>query len=220
VPALLVSGQDDLRTPLEGAQRLAALLPHSSVVSVPGTGHSVFGSDLTGCSDRALRAFFLNHTVQTSCKLTQGRIRPDGPIPASLAQVRAAAAKGKRGRTVSAAALTVFDVLEQSADALLSNPFGIIHGGGLRGGRYFETTKTIALRDVVFIPGVHVTGDVSEGGAATLRISGKAASQGHIRIARGLVTGVLGGRSVRGRIGSLSQPARAGLARVPQHVAR
>jgi pimeloyl-ACP methyl ester carboxylesterase len=220
VPALLLSGQDDLRTPLEGAQRLAALLPRASVVSVPGTGHSVFGSDLTGCSSRALKAFFLNHKVQTSCKRTQGRIRPDGPIPASLAQVRPAAAKGKRGRTVSAATLTVFDVLEQSADALLSNPFGIIHGGGLRGGRYFETTKTIALRDVVFIPGVHVTGDVSEGGAATLRISGKAASQGHIRIARGLVTGVLGGRSVRGRIGSLSQPARAGLARVSQHVAR
>ncbi|MEA2885568.1 MAG: hypothetical protein QOH32_4887, partial [Bradyrhizobium sp.] len=183
-------------------------------------GHSVFGSDLTGCSSRALKAFFLNRKVQTSCKRTQGRIRPDGPIPASLAQVRPAAAKGKRGRTVSAATLTVFDVLEQSADALLSNPFGIIHGGGLRGGRYFETTKTIALRDVVFIPGVHVTGDVSEGGAATLRISGKAASQGHIRIARGLVTGVLGGRSVRGRIGSLSQPARAGLARVSQHLAR
>jgi pimeloyl-ACP methyl ester carboxylesterase len=220
VPALLLSGQDDLRTPLEGAQRLAALLPRASLVSVPGTGHSVFGSDLTGCSGRALRAFFLGRTVQTSCKRTQGRIRPDGPIPASIAQVRPAAAKGKRGRTVSAATLTVFDVLEQSADALLSNPFGIIHGGGLRGGRYFETTKTIALRDVVFIPGVHVTGAVSEGGAATLHISGKAASQGHIRIARGRVTGVLGGRTVRGRIGSLSQPARAGIARVSRRLAR
>jgi pimeloyl-ACP methyl ester carboxylesterase len=220
VPALLVSGQDDLRTPLEGAQRLAALLPHSSVVSVPGTGHSVFGSDLTGCSDRALRAFFLSRKVQTGCKRTQGRIRPDGPIAASIAQVRPAAAKGIRGRTVAAAALTVFDVLEQSADALLSNPFGIIHGGGLRGGRYFETTKTIALRDVVFIPGVHVTGQVSEGGVATLRIRGKAASRGHIHIARGRVTGVLGGRTVRGRIGLLSQPARASLARVSQHLAR
>jgi pimeloyl-ACP methyl ester carboxylesterase len=220
VPALLVSGQDDLRTPLEGAQRLAALLPRSTVVSVPGTGHSVFGSDLSGCSDRALKAFFLSRTVQTSCKRTQGRIRPDGPIPSSIAQVRPAAAKGKRGRTVTAAALTVFDVLEQSADALLSNPFGIIHGGGLRGGRYFETTKTIALRDVVFIPGVHVTGHVSEGGAAALRISGKAAAQGRIRIARGRVTGVLGGRMLRGRIGSLSQPARAGMARVSQHLGR
>jgi hypothetical protein len=111
-------------------------------------------------------------------------------------------------------------VLEQSADSLLGNPFGTIQGGGLRGGRYFETTKTIALRGVVFIPGVRVTGHVSEGGAATLSISGKAASQGHIRIARGRVTGVLGGRPVSGRIGSLSQPARAGMARVAQHLAR
>jgi hypothetical protein len=180
----------------------------------------VLGSDLTGCSDRALAALFGNRTIQTSCKRTQGRIRPDGPIPATIAQVRPAAAKAKRGRTVSAAVLTVFDVLEQSADSLLGNPFEIIHGGGLRGGRYFETTKTIALRDVVYIPGVHVTGHVSEGGAATLRISGKAASHGHIRIASGRVTGVLGGRAVKGRINSLSQPASAGLARVSRHLAR
>ena len=70
-----------------GAQRLAALLPRSSVVSVPGTGHSVFGSDLTGCSDRALKAFFLSRKVQTGCKQTQGRIRPDGPIPSSIASL-------------------------------------------------------------------------------------------------------------------------------------
>jgi pimeloyl-ACP methyl ester carboxylesterase len=218
LPALLVSGQDDLRTPLEAAQRMAALLPHSSLVSIPGQGHSVFGSDLTGCSDRALAAFFGGRTVSTNCKRRQGRIRPDGPIPGSMREVRPAAAKGKRGRTVAAAALTVFDVLEQSADSLLSDPLGLIRGGGLRGGRYFETTRSIVLRDVVYIPGVHVTGAVSQGGSATLKISGKPASAGHIRIAHGRVTGVLGGTRIRGRIGSLSAPAGA-IARVSSHLA-
>jgi hypothetical protein len=110
---------------------------------------------------------------------------------------------------VSAAALTVFDVLEQSADGLLTNPLGIIRGGGLRGGRYFETRNSIALRDVVYIPGVHVTGQVTEGGTATLQISGKSASRGHIRISHGRVTGVLGGSPIRGRLVALSAPAAA-----------
>jgi hypothetical protein len=110
---------------------------------------------------------------------------------------------------VSAAALTVFDVLEQSADSLLTNPLGIIRGGGLRGGRYYETRNAIALRDVVFIPGVHVTGQVTEGGTATLQISGKSAARGHIRISRGRVTGVLGGGPIRGRLVALSAPAAA-----------
>ncbi|MEA2424760.1 MAG: hypothetical protein QOH13_1170, partial [Thermoleophilaceae bacterium] len=219
IPALLVSGQDDLRTPLEGAQKMAALLPHSALVSIPGQGHSVFGSDLTGCSDRALAAFFHGRKVATTCKRRGGRIRPDGPIPGSIGELRAAAAKGKRGRTVSAAALTVFDVLEQSADSLLSDPLGLIRGGGLRGGRYYETTTSIELNDVVYIPGVHVTGEVSQGGASTLRISGKSASSGRIRIKGGRVTGVLGGRPVNGRIGSLSAPA-AALSRVSRHLAR
>jgi pimeloyl-ACP methyl ester carboxylesterase len=209
VPALLVSGQDDLRTPLEGAQSMAALLPHGTLVSIPGQGHSVFGSDLTGCSDRALSAFFGGSTVQTTCKRSQGRIQPDGPIAASIRELRPAAVRGRRGRTVSAAALTVFDVLEQSADSLLTNPLGIIRGGGLRGGRYYETRNSIALRDVVYIPGVHVTGEVTSGGTATLQISGKSAAGGHIRIKRGRVTGVLGGSAIRGRLVALSAPAAA-----------
>src|SRR5438552_649219 len=97
VPALLVSGADDLRTPLEGAEKTAALLPHSSLVVVPDTGHSVYGSDLTGCSDRALGEFFAGKAVRTNCKHARGgRIRPDGPIPHTIRDVRPAGAPGKR----------------------------------------------------------------------------------------------------------------------------
>jgi pimeloyl-ACP methyl ester carboxylesterase len=209
VKTLLVEGQDDLRTPIEGAQKLAALLPRSTLVSVPGTGHSVLGADLTGCSARAVKAFFADRKVDTSCRRTQGRIRPDGPIPASFDRLKPSAAHGRTGRTVSAAALTVFDVLEQSADSLLSDPLGLIRGGGLRGGRYYETRNSIALRNVIYIPGVIVSGSLTARGAVALKIRGAKAADGHLRIRAGHVTGVLGGRRVKGTIRSLAQPARA-----------
>jgi pimeloyl-ACP methyl ester carboxylesterase len=220
VPTLLVEGQDDLRTPIEGAQKLAAMIPQSTLITIPGTGHSVFGADLTGCSDRALRAFFANRKINKTCRRRGGRIRPDGPIPGSFKALRPAAAPGNRGRTVTAAVLTVFDVLEQSADSLLSNPLGLIRGGGLRGGRYFETRTTIELHNVVYVPGVSVTGAISEGGRAHLFIRGAKAARGELRLRDGRVTGVLGRHRVNGRILSLAQPARAGVASVSSHLGR
>ncbi|MEA2492945.1 MAG: hypothetical protein QOJ29_856 [Thermoleophilaceae bacterium] len=220
VPTLLIEGQDDLRTPVEGARKVAALLPHSTLVAVPGTGHSVLGADLTGCSDRALKAFFTGKKIQTKCRRRHGRIRPDGPIIGSFGELKPAAVAGKPGRTVAAAALTVFDVLEQGADSLLSNPLGLIRGGGLRGGHFFETRTSIALRDVVYVPGVHVSGSISDGGAAAVTIGGGRASRGHLRFRRNLVSGVLDGHRVHGRIRSLSQPARAAIAGISSHIGR
>jgi pimeloyl-ACP methyl ester carboxylesterase len=220
VPTLLVEGADDLRTPVEGAQKMAALFPRSTLVAVPGTGHSVFGADLTGCSVRALKAFFADKKINTKCRRSHGRIRPDGPIPASLKELRPAAVKGVRGKTVTAAALTVFDVLEQSADSLLTNPLGLIAGGGLRAGRFYETRTTIRLRGVVYVPGVVISGDVGEGGGAVLRIGGGNAARGNLRFRGGRVTGVLGGRRVNGSIRSLAQPAETASAAVSRHLSR
>jgi pimeloyl-ACP methyl ester carboxylesterase len=219
VRTLLVEGADDLRTPLESAQKMASQLPRSSVVAVPGMGHAVYGSDVSGCSDRALAAFFTNRRVSTKCRRTRGRLRPDGPIPGSLAELDPAAAAGQRGRTVSAAALTMYDVLSQSADSLLTDPFGELRGGGLRGGTFIETATSIRLRGLVFVPGVTVSGDVFEGGAASLRISGAAAADGRLRFRGSRVTGVLGGRRVSGRIRSLSRPAQAEISRLSTHLA-
>src|SRR6202035_4831945 len=58
VPALILSGGQDLRTPTEDARHVAALLPHAQLLRVPYTGHSVVGSDLSGCANEALAAFF------------------------------------------------------------------------------------------------------------------------------------------------------------------
>ena len=219
VKTLLIEGKTDLRTPIEGAVKLAALLPHSTLVAVPGTGHSVLGADLTGCSDKALKAFFADRKVNTHCRRKNGRIRPDGPIAASLKDVKPAVAPGTRGRVVSAAALTVYDVLEQGADSLLSNPLGLIEGGGLRGGRFFETRNSIRMRGVTLVPGVSISGDITDGGGARFSIAGSKSARGHLRIRGNHVAGTIGGRRVNGLIKSIAKPARVALASMRSRLA-
>lgn len=57
VPALVLSGELDLRTPLEAARRLAAVLGNATVVTSPDAGHGVFGADLRDCATRAVAGF-------------------------------------------------------------------------------------------------------------------------------------------------------------------
>ena len=56
-PVLVLSGRDDLRTPLEDARRTAAQYPNAKVLAVPGVGHSVLGTDFSGCALNGLIAF-------------------------------------------------------------------------------------------------------------------------------------------------------------------
>ena len=57
VPALVLAGELDLRTPVEAARRLATALGNAVLVTAPGTGHSVFGADLGSCASRAVAGF-------------------------------------------------------------------------------------------------------------------------------------------------------------------
>jgi hypothetical protein len=121
---------------------------------------------------------------------------------------------------VSAAALTVYDVLEQGADSLLTNPLGLIEGGGLRGGRFHETRHSIRMRNVVLVPGVRVSGDITDRGVAILRVAGSKSVRGHLRIRGNRVAGAIGGRRVSGAIHSIAKPATAVVARVSSHLKR
>ena len=49
-PVPLLSGELDLRTPLEGAQRLAAQLPDARLVREPGWGHDTLAPAPAGAS--------------------------------------------------------------------------------------------------------------------------------------------------------------------------
>ena len=57
IPTLVLSGDLDLRTPLEKARALVAMLPDAKLVVERGVGHGVLGADPNGCADPAVEAF-------------------------------------------------------------------------------------------------------------------------------------------------------------------
>lgn len=56
-PVLVLSGELDLRTPLEAARRLAARLGNARVVVGSQLGHAVYGASLAGCATRSVAGF-------------------------------------------------------------------------------------------------------------------------------------------------------------------
>ncbi|MEA2455557.1 MAG: hypothetical protein QOI45_1819 [Thermoleophilaceae bacterium] len=198
VPVLLLEGEEDLRTPVESAQRVAAAFPQAKLVVAPATGHSALGSDASGCTERAFARFFRDQPVSTTCRRQPREFPPLPPPPTALRQVPpAAGVGGARGRAVTALALTLRDVGEDALTGLIldNRDPDLARGGGLRGGHYrIDGHNALHLSDVVFVPGVRVSG--------TVRRFGSRRQQGRVRLS-GLLTGPLSlrGRTVSGRLG-------------------
>src|SRR5262249_25079404 len=135
VPALLLGGRLDMRTPIANARATSALLPHSRVVALPGNGHDAIDSDFTGCIDRAFRRFMDNLKVGDPCRGRDNGFRPLPQPPGSLDDFRSApGVGGVRGRAVFATLDSVNDAIitaTQLQDSQLPQ-----RGGGLRGGRF------------------------------------------------------------------------------------
>ncbi|HET8673932.1 MAG TPA: alpha/beta fold hydrolase [Thermoleophilaceae bacterium] len=209
VPTLILSGDDDLRTPQEDAAKLASEMPKATLVRVPATGHSVLGSDVFGCSTRALRHFFRGEPIGNCPQ--RGELLPPSPVPprrlASLPRVHGLPAR--TGRTLLAARLTFADLFEHAIDGLLfSNSVAPI--GGLRGGYFKATLRTIDMHQYSWIPGVTLSGRIPLRGTATIRVGGRAAARGVLRISQhGAVSGKLGGRRVHGHFGASAADAAA-----------
>jgi pimeloyl-ACP methyl ester carboxylesterase len=208
VPVLLLEGEDDLRTPVEGARRLAARFPQARLLVASETGHSVLGNDLTGCADRAFGHFFEGGVMPSRCPRGR-RIVPPLPLPprslGSLDPLRPV--HGRRGRALRALALTMADVANETLSTLVVGlpEADLAHGGGLRGGAYRLTGGgSLLLRGVSFVPGVRVSGRIRDflGGRqrGTLRLTGRATPHGRLRLRGNLMGGRLGGRRVRARL--------------------
>src|ERR1019366_5997294 len=67
VPTLLLSGDDDLRTPYEQTLPVAAGYGDGQLLRVPDTGHSTVTADLTGCARRAMIEFLTAGQAPASC---------------------------------------------------------------------------------------------------------------------------------------------------------
>jgi pimeloyl-ACP methyl ester carboxylesterase len=219
VPTLILSGGQDLRTPTEDARRVASLIPDAQLLRVPYTGHSVIGSDLSGCARSAVAAFFAGVPVQ-ACAAAVDRFPAVPAVPRSLSSVPPTrGVQGTEGRTLAAALATTLDLRRTIVTVALDLdriPYGL-RLGGLRGGTVAITKAGARLDRLSFIAGVQLSGLVptgillkSTGSAANLLIGGSAATPGRLRIgAGGHLSGVLGGRAFR-VLASRSRTAEAG----------
>jgi pimeloyl-ACP methyl ester carboxylesterase len=204
VPVLLVEGEDDLRTPVENASRVARLFPQAQLVVAPGTGHSALSSDFSGCTGRALARFFRDQPLEGVCRREPRLFPAMPPPPRRLGEVG----------PLRAVALTVRDVAQDSPTQPVVEPGDpdVARGGGLRGGRYrLDGRFTLHLEDVVFVPGVRVSGFLRrfEGVRQHGRLRVRGHVRGTLRVVGSRVVGRIGGRRVAGGL-ALPHLARAG----------
>jgi len=202
VPTLILSGEQDMRTPTSGAKAVAALIPDAQLLTVPYTGHSVLGSDFSGCAQAAVEAFFAGAAVQP-CKPTKDIFSPTPITPTKLAYVQPVPGLGGNpGRTVTAVLDTLVDLERQVIGATLQAERELPSGssfGGLHGGYAQLSSSAVRLHDFTFVPGVQLSGTLPAAGgklhAITVQITGASASHGVVVIGSGQrAVGVLEGR--------------------------
>jgi pimeloyl-ACP methyl ester carboxylesterase len=225
VPVLLLEGEDDLRTPVENARRVAAQFPRSRLLVAGETGHSALGADASGCTDAAFGAFLQGKRFSTDCPRGRRGFRPDPPPPRRLAALpQARGEPGKRGRVLTAVELTMRDLFQDFVAAFIPDPNDpdVARGGGLRSGSYrLDGRGTLTLRRLSFVPGVRLSGRITNlgvrRGRGRIRVDGgRGVPGGVLTFRNGLVRGTLGGRPVRTRVlpASAAQSSRALAARV------
>lgn len=237
VPALILSGDQDLRTPRADALALAAQLPRARVVTVPRTGHGTLLSSL--CAENAVTAFLAGRPFR-ACRPERSFL-PEGSValpPRSLAALPPLPGMTQRvGRTVAAVG-TTFDLFarlllpELFTTALLNGDEAtVLHVGGLRGGSLTLSRRALLLRRYSMVPGVTVSGRIEDLGRTAdeesdttpidVRIGGRAAAHGRLRIGEHWIVGRLGGHRVRVRTSALDVFAadgrEAGAARIAKH---
>jgi pimeloyl-ACP methyl ester carboxylesterase len=195
VPVLLIEGEDDLRTPVENARRVAALFPQAQLVVASATGHSALGADPSGCTGRALARFFRDRPVAGVCRRVPRPYPALPPPPRRLGKLA----------PLQVVAQTIDDVGQDARSQIVVEPGDpdLARGGGLRGGRYrIDGRSTLHLSRVAFVPGVRVSGrlrrfeDVRQSGRLVVR----GAVRGALRVTGRRVVGRLEGRRVAGRL--------------------
>jgi pimeloyl-ACP methyl ester carboxylesterase len=191
VPTLLLSGDDDLRTPYEQTLTVASGYSDGQIIRVPDTGHSTVTTDLTGCAKTVMIEFLTAGQAPTSCP---GSSEPQAlPLPpASLGRLPAAASSSHvAGQVATAAAMTIEDLFGQTSFV----------GGGLRGGYWIPEPTGLVLHGMTDVPGVALSGTVLLDETAT----GLPAISGHLTV-RGHMTGTLTlhGRTLNGHVGGVS----------------
>jgi pimeloyl-ACP methyl ester carboxylesterase len=204
VPTLLLSGAQDVRTPTSNAQAVRARIPGAQLLVVPYTGHSVLGSDFSGCAESAVKSFFGMAPIQ-ACEKTKNLFSPTPITPVRLSAVKPVGGlHGRAGATLGVVLDTIVDLERQVVGARLQAAQELPSGssfGGLRGGYARLSPSRLSLHGLSFVSGVQLTGAfaIHDGRLvrSSLRVQGSQAARGTIEIGGSpLVTGTLGGARV------------------------
>jgi pimeloyl-ACP methyl ester carboxylesterase len=200
VPTLILSGEDDVRTSLEQAERLAAGIPGARVLEVPNVGHAVLADDRSGCTRRALFAFLDGGSV-LACPAS-------APPPADPLPPGPLAALGPAGGlTGEAGAVLVACVVTLRHDVGLVAPYlvpGLAVAGTVGGGlvdRPVGGRASVELHAISYVRSVSLTGTLAgrrgfARGQLVVRVSGH--RYGALDLAAdGTITGTLGGIPVK-----------------------
>jgi pimeloyl-ACP methyl ester carboxylesterase len=215
VPALLLSGRLDTRTPVENAREMQALLPHAQLLTVTGTGHDVLDSDITGCAARALRRWSEGRAVGDPCAGRSNAVIVQPRPPLKLSAYRSApSVGGDRGRVLFAALDTIVDAQLSALETLYAG-YTRLQAGGLRAGSFTASDNAVRLRlhGYSLLPGLRISGVISatsDRPHGTITVDGPGRYDGRLRLStRGTVTGRLGGRHVRYKAGARGGSASA-----------
>ena len=158
IPVLVLAGGADVRTPLEGAERLREGNPRVEIVVAAHRGHSVLTRE--SCAGTAVRRFFAGDPVGQPCAGLGGPRLVPLP-PSRLEAVRSGPAGERAGRALVAAVAATLDDVPTAIAFARPTSLGA-RATGLRGGFVdfrsgFLELKMI-LHRVEYVPGVRVSG--------------------------------------------------------------
>ena len=207
VPVLVFEGERDLRTPASNGAAIAARFPQGHLVTVPGVGHSVLGTDLTQCAQNAVGTWLSGGVPASRCRRSPLLVNPIGNFPTSVAALKP---RGVRGRTVTAVSKTVREAAASWAFALTGFSGAARAIPGLYGGTVRISGTTFTLKRYSLVAGVQVSGTLRlyrpDTGpilparfTGSVRVSGAKAAHGRLSVGPSRLAGTLGGRHVRGR---------------------
>ncbi len=196
-PTLILSGDDDLRTPRADAAALAPRLPGAQLLRVPDAGHSVLFSDLAACASAAVVAF-LDGKVPGRCRPHPRAVATRSLPPRDLAAVAPIPhMPPATGRVVRAILDTYDDAIDQVVSAITTSGETTHSFGGLRAGSASVGASGLRLRGYSYVPGLTLSGLIKpKADSFTLRVGGGEAVRGHVTVSADGIVGTLGGEPV------------------------
>jgi pimeloyl-ACP methyl ester carboxylesterase len=192
VPVLALAGDMDMRTPAADTVATARLFPDGHALVVPGAGHVVVGQ--SPCADNAVHDWLDGKATPARCPRIPHVVGPLAAFPA-----------GPKGRATPQLTLALTARTIREAEAAWAGFSGQQTIAGLAAGRLVVPPDRSSLTLVHYgiVPGIELSGTLQVSDETTpfvfrgaVRVSGRSAAGGTVRLFGAILQGTLGGRPV------------------------